>query len=479
MLIVLFPTMFACGAMFHGCNLPVLQSLKCSPPDVMTLALQARGHYQTAEVDWALRMANESDDRLYSAKYAGARFLYTSRGTSTGQRIPGADRTGTLFAFAEERVLWEEERQWEYTEESFNVTLSIDAATQPTIFDPMLVGFAESIASPASPGAHLPDSVKRYEVRQVDERWEVTAVLDEDSGVRRIWVLDPAVGMQPVVSSGWLDGEEVNRSETMYELRDGRWLPSQCQYYTFGELTASLEIVSQSFDQPWHDQELTPNDLGLMPCISVNTLGRPVMLWDGQKPITVDEMYERQQRNEVDLGPILSLQERRKAGIAPRCYPDRGDEDDGFGLGAAVKLTPSLWETYVRRFIAFYRLDKEQTKKAWEHHGECQSAYFDFAKEREDELQELRGRVADLEKKSARTESEAASLADSLKRLDAIEGYKAKVFDERLKPGLLKLPTEGQVKAAKDRVAAIKVSKPSGAASSLTPSQAPAKQPGG
>lgn len=413
-----------------------------------------RMQFSTASVEWSHTQPKNEDTRFFASKFAGDDHSYTCRGTATGQRLPGPDRSGVAYAFSEDRSLFVGGEQWCYTEESVQAEIREGGDYRP-FMDVRLLGFVDTDAASDAPGEYLPDGISRYEVEEIDDTVQVSAFFGEESAIRRLWVLSPAAGMQPIQCSTFAYGEELTRSETRYQQVDNRWFPKESEYFFRGSLTSRIDVLEVSFDQRWHDQELSPDDIGIVPGIHILQAEHPVLLWDGERRVTIQEYAERLSRKAIDNSAMLDLDRRWKEGTAPRRYSNRGDESDGFGLGPAVKLTPSLWETYVRRFIAFYRLDKEQTGKAWKHHGECQTAYFDFAKEREDELKELQSRIADLEKKTDRSEAEAAKLAETRKRLEAIEGYKAKVFDERLKPGLLKLPTESQVTAAKERAAAI------------------------
>ncbi|GIK17068.1 MAG: hypothetical protein BroJett003_20320 [Planctomycetota bacterium] len=120
--------------------------------------------------------------------------------------------------------------------------------------------------------------VIRWEERRAGDFVEVTAHYDSDSRLRRVWLLNPSMGMQPTRCSAWLGDEEITRCETSYDFSEGRWFPSASTFYFRGQPRASLSVVAASFDKPWHDQELTLGDLGVVPGIQILEAGQPVRI---------------------------------------------------------------------------------------------------------------------------------------------------------------------------------------------------------
>ncbi|MCK6463619.1 MAG: hypothetical protein L6Q93_02060 [Phycisphaerae bacterium] len=419
-------------------------------PAALRTAKAARDQFSTAQVEWEQTLLDRDDTRRFSSRYAGEDQIYVSRGTTSGQRLPGPDRSGEPYAYSEDRKLLTGGRQWYYIEESIQVEIRNGSDLHP-FFDLRLLGFVDTPGATEAPGEYLPEGITRYEVKAADGGlFEVSAWFGE-TGTLRTWILDPAVGMQPVRCSSWVNGQEVTRSDTKYEEIDGHWFPTESTFFVLGEPTARTIILSASFDKPWHDQELTPGDLGLVAGVHVEEAGQPVRIWDGEKVITIDEYARGVKRGDIDNSAMIELRRRHKEGTSPRRYPGASEESDFFGLSPAVKRQPGLWEAYVRRFIALYRLDRDQTKKAWKHHEECQSSVFEHRQQHEKELREIEERIASIEKRNPRSEEDERTLAASQRRLEELSAFMDKVFEDRLRPGLLKLPTDAQRNEARNQ----------------------------
>lgn len=118
--------------------------------------------------------------------------------------------------------------------------------------------------------------------------------------------------MQPVRCSSWVDGQEITRCDNEYEEADGRWFPARSTFFFMGDATARIVVTLASFDKPWHDQELTPADLGLVAGVHVVEAGQPDRLWDGNKTITIDEYARGVSQGEIDNSAMIELRRRHK-----------------------------------------------------------------------------------------------------------------------------------------------------------------------
>ncbi|GIK17067.1 MAG: hypothetical protein BroJett003_20310 [Planctomycetota bacterium] len=77
-----------------------------------------RKAFVTAAIEWTAKLSDETEPRFYSNQFQSDRLLFASLGDSTGQQIPGADRSGEPFAFSAHQVLCEGGQRWSYTEEA-------------------------------------------------------------------------------------------------------------------------------------------------------------------------------------------------------------------------------------------------------------------------------------------------------------------------------------------------------------------------
>ncbi|GIK17069.1 MAG: hypothetical protein BroJett003_20330 [Planctomycetota bacterium] len=163
------------------------------------------------------------------------------------------------------------------------------------------------------------------------------------------------------------------------------------------------------------------------------------------------EFADRLKKGEIDTSAYKEILQRIHDGIGPKRFNEFESEIRFLSLEEAAAKEPRLWEAYVRRFIAFYRLDTDQARKAWAHHEKCLDFVAESEKEHARDIKSLQGRVEVLSKTSILTADEANELAESRKRITHMQELRGKVFDDRLKPGLKKLPNDAQVKAAKER----------------------------
>ncbi|GIK17651.1 MAG: hypothetical protein BroJett003_26150 [Planctomycetota bacterium] len=424
-------------------------------PEALRIAEEVRNQFATAEIEWQHTISGEVEPRIYSARYAQGEFIHVYRGTASGVRLPGPDRSGQPFAFAKSQILIESGRQWEYMDESRVVRTCADEAKYIPYDDIRLLGFKDNIGVPDRPGSYLYEHEKmlRYDVQDDDGVVVVSGIYGPNGVFKKTWRLDPRFDMQPVACVVSMHDEEFNRSETIYQQVDGRWFPESTTFTVEGKHHSRIVVTRVSFDQPWHDPELTPSDLGLIPGIEVLEAGKPVMKWDGVKPVDVDEYYRLTQSGEIDNNAIVALHRRHKEGLAPRRYADQGDSAF-YGLPGKVERQPRLWEDFVRRFIAYYRLNEDQTKEAWKHHGACVADAHEHRSKHDRELREMAERITKLEESPSSSGEDETELIACRKRLDELEAYFGRVFEERLKPGLAKLPTQAQIDAARARESA-------------------------
>jgi hypothetical protein len=82
------------------------------------------------------------------------------------------------------------------------------------------------------------------------------------------------------------------------------------------------------------------------------------MIWDGEKPTPLADFHRRLLAGELRMG------DRFNAAVARmRAYAQEQHRLE--------RVKPSLWEQYVREFIALHKLDEARTRQAWAFHDEC------------------------------------------------------------------------------------------------------------
>ncbi|MFO0836888.1 MAG: hypothetical protein U1D55_00050 [Phycisphaerae bacterium] len=111
-----------------------------------------------------------------------------------------------------------------------------------------------------------------------------------------------------------------------------------------------------------------------------------------------------------------------------------------------VKPHESEWEQYVRQFIERYKLDDQQSQKAYTILNDCKAAAEKITRGNEGEIEQLDKRKTELAaSKDANKAKELAKIEEQRKKL--LEPL-TRIFEQQLKPRLERLPTRAQRKAA-------------------------------
>jgi len=94
-----------------------------------------------------------------------------------------------------------------------------------------------------------------------------TTTVSADWGSFRLkWSFDERRGGQAVGAALYRDGELLSHSQTEVQQTGERWLPKSVQFYKGYSPTPDrvVEVQRATFDEPWHMQEITPVDIGLL-----------------------------------------------------------------------------------------------------------------------------------------------------------------------------------------------------------------------
>lgn len=137
----------------------------------------------------------------------------------------------------------------------------------------------------------------------------------------------------------------------------------------------------------------------------------------------------------VSQGPPL----RRGQDIPPRSRPTPRTPSRSTGSDFE-----SEWERYVREFIEKYQLDEAQTQRAQAILKDCQEQAQNYLQRRKAALEQLDKRDKDLGSSAADAQARQR-LREQRERILAPVN---RIFEERLKPRLEKLPTRQQRDAA-------------------------------
>lgn len=243
------------------------------------------------------------------------------------------------------------------------------------------------------------------------------------------WVIDPAKGWNPVRCEQFEAGVVIRSCTVEYDLSGGAFVPRRCEYRNeaTGETEAEFSIDRIEVNTGELPETLEPEHIGIENGMSIADMsagGKQFYYYDGK-------LIEREEFNEgVRAG-------RYAQGPGVREFRERRGERTPAPIDALRKLRPlnrlmDDWERYTREFIRKYRLDAEQTGRALAVLSECQ--------QRRDQ------RRADFDRRA-----ESDSLPEARARRQAeLNEYVQRIFDDRLKPQLFKLPREEQIRDSGD-----------------------------
>ena len=276
--------------------------------------------------------------------------------------------------------------------------------------DPLTMGFSDRTHTDFQSAlhGHSRERVKWSETLS-DGVYTVTAT-EQTSGPPslREWTINPAKGFQVESFRSIKGGETTAETISVLELdASGRWFPSEVHYfnsrYENGETPQTIIEVSQ---RRLNDDALalpTPTDIGVHPGTNVyrfidgellrnSETGKPQLMgyipqaeWhgDGWPPSDGTAVghspavlvawrrlarYERDGKVRINSGIRDKWSRAMEEGQARRLL--FGPRAPQLGL-VNVPYDPKLWEKYVERFIARYKLSDAQAEKAWGMHKQC------------------------------------------------------------------------------------------------------------
>ncbi|MCG3128181.1 MAG: hypothetical protein CHACPFDD_03057 [Phycisphaerae bacterium] len=288
--------------------------------------------------------------------------------------------------------------------------------------------------SPAALRFGAPGDTFRYETG-VDGPIH-TVVSTATSGLKMTWRINAEKGWNPECVTLLWDGDELRRESDLQKCGDA-WFPVAIRTYENGKITDEIEVEQVSINAPDHPRTLTLKDIGVDAGMLIRRQeagkvdASKFQVWDREKLVLQSAWQARVERGEARDGPLLAfLKEMRLRG--EYLHPDSAllIRKNVEKLTRADYL--SEWERYVRAFIERYRLNDEQSQKAFQILRSCQSTADAL-------ILRHRDRVGSKSLDEPRAIKEAA---------DRLLRPVKEVFERELKPRLERLPTRAQRRAA-------------------------------
>jgi len=232
---------------------------------------------------------------------------------------------------------------------------------------------------------------------------------------------------------------------------DGVWLPARTDYYRDGRLVESIKIDSARLNQPKDKGRFTLADLGVEPGTHISrqtapTVGGGALIWNGEDICARERWDDDIESGKRQWGPTFRRMFSGEGYSSPYETDEQRAQMTIDRLRMAVRLATErhkgLWESFVRDFIARYKLNDAQAQEADQLLAKCQeraNAHIDRNKSRWTTLQSK----VEVAAKEGKTE-EVKKLTEEIGKLAApLE----EIFEKQLKPGLDKIPTRAQRKA--------------------------------
>jgi len=202
-----------------------------------------------------------------------------------------------------------------------------------------------------------------------------------DYGTSRLtWTFDDRQGGLPVEAAHYSGDRLTYYSRTYAQQVAGRWLPRSVEFY-MGDSAAPYKIIDvqqATFDEPWHMQELTPEQIGPVYGTQFSTpTGH--MAWNGFDLMDIGEFWEM-----VNLFGVLPDQRwleavGKSAGKTAEQYAEvlrrQGDhvrvayfrehgEEPWLDAPSPKEKQKDEWDVYVDKFLAEHKLPEPGVKRA-------------------------------------------------------------------------------------------------------------------
>lgn len=295
------------------------------------------------------------------------------------------------------------------------------------------------------------DPIVSYETTPTPQHHIVTAT--RESGAVATYFIAPDKGWNAeriTYRSGSSTWEVMCRLERCNDL----WLPTRSDYYVDGVLTESIVIHSATIDEAEGPRRFTLADIGVQPGEAVSQQDTPAipgkpLTWNGETVVGWDDWLADVKAGKREWGPRMQRVNRGE----PYDSVYLTDAERGELRLARLEMLrrfsvhrhEGLWTTYVRDFIARYKLDNEQTQKAMLVLSSCQDKANAIIQKRKADFESALNRIDE-----AKTSGNADAETKAREKLEQLYKPIHDIFSAELCPRLEKLPTREQRKAAEE-----------------------------
>ncbi len=313
-------------------------------------------------------------------------------------------------------------------------------------------------------------AARRYRQREINGLYEVEMQAEGSANTCR-WYIDPAIDWNVVQCQFVYADEVLFETVTEYERVDGTWCPVLVtQFDSVGDAVQVLEVENARINPADIADQLSPDLLGLgngMPVLPRQGVTLPYdengkylgnyLYGTGGRLLTIPDYARLEREGAIETDPrYAAKKEEYRAGRAAaeraassETKVQNNVAGDPSSVGQA-DAPPAVvrnrvddeWERYTRNFIARHKLNEAQKNAAWKVLRDCQEQRTGYLRSRRNRLLEIEERLS-----AQKTEDEGRRL---LLELHQLREPVRRIFEEQLKPRLLRIPTRTQRNEAAD-----------------------------
>ncbi|GMU38783.1 MAG: hypothetical protein DPW13_02600 [Planctomycetes bacterium] len=347
--------------------------------------------FRTAVIQWQVENTNPHRNQKprpdrYVSQFTGADMLLIEEPPNPDE--VSEDQRGKPWTYAEfRRLITESGEQWSHIEGNvIGQVRDLSAPDRAAVPNARAIGLIPEIPTSAnlpemsSEGLlqerYFRDMAQFQTVPGPEGKLVVTG--ERGDGVLFRWILDPDREFAPLVAERIVrresGGEFVTRVATNYAQVDGRWFPLRAEISNNGVSEWVMTVTHAEFDRPYHPDTLHIGEaLQMLPGTNImrqTSAGWSApMIFDGEMALPVSEAVELEKTGILDTSAFRS----RLAYWASDTKGAHPKPLASFEENTQLKRIPGRWEDYTRAFIRVYRLNPEQTGKAWSALRECQN----------------------------------------------------------------------------------------------------------
>ena len=294
-------------------------------------------------------------------------------------------------------------------------------------------------------------------------------VVSRTAGNRVVeWWIDPQRGWNIIRCEALIDGRVTQECRTSLKKYGETWFPESIVYYDSAyEGGAVPESVIEITVAKFNDESMPPLtlvdagiDIGTnvyrydadgKAIVDPATGSAHLLTYNGSELEDWKAVMRRVNAGELNLGPhyLAHSPTHQQAGggessSAAAAASQPGATSQPSAKSAKRKADVSFWKQYTQEFITRHALSDEQQQKAWRLCERCEGEAMRYQRRVGDKLHDVQQQRASIAAEDVVAPQREAQLAELDEREQELLAPIARLFEDRLVPGLEKLLTREQ-----------------------------------